>query len=280
MTRTMWGAALGVLALAAPAAGQTSGDQVCMEPCQLCMQKIQGNASGGVYENACAQCDRERAQARQRGQQAQGASAPTASRGSTSTSPGADVRASLDQVGRNLSQAVSGSTGDARRNMDQLAAQRGFGAGGTRLNTLITDVVGTFTGEGLNVEYQRPIADRISGVAGANYSRTSSTTGSLTAFGVAAGADFFPFTYAGQGLRVGPRLQLDFGQESVDHTRYFTDVGLGGEIGYNWQLSSGLALQLAGGLGGRIGGALTSGLDTRLGGDFGPYGKINVGWSW
>jgi hypothetical protein len=177
---------------------------------------------------------------------------------------------------------VSGAANDVRQGLGQMEQNqnRGLEGRGPMMNTLITDIVGSFTGQGLNAEYQRPIAERISGVVGANYSRTTSTTGSLTAFGGEVGADYFPFTMAGQGLRLGPRLALSFGQESVDHSRFFTDFGLGGELGYNWVGSSGLSLQGAVGLGGKVGGALTSGLDTRLGGDFGPYAKINLGWSW
>jgi hypothetical protein len=295
MTHTMWGAAVGALALATAASAQNnsqSNGQICLEPCQLCMQKIQGGGSGGVYDNACAQCDQQRTSARQQGNQASGPAAQShqaqgtgsgamASQGSSQPTPGSDVRASLDQAGRTLSKAASGAASDASGRADQFQRQQAMAsAGGARLNTIITDVVGTFNGQGLNVEYQRPIADRIVGVVGANYSRATSTTGDLTTFGGEVGADYFPFTYAGQGFRVGPRLALNFGRESVDNTRYLTDFGLGGEAGYNWQLSSGLSFQLAAGLGGRIGGALTSGLDTKLGGDFGPYGKINIGWSW
>jgi hypothetical protein len=293
----MWGAAVGALALATAASAQSnsqSNGQICLEPCQLCMQKIQGGASGGVYDKACAQCDEQRTSARQQESQASGptaqrsqqqmkgsSSGAVASQGSSQPSAGSDVRASLDQAARTLSNAANGAASDVSGRADQFQRQQGMASmGGGRTNTLITDVVGTFTGQGLNVEYQRPIAERISGVVGANYSRATSTTGDLTTFGGEVGADYFPFTYAGQGFRVGPRLALSFGRESVDHTRYLTDFGLGGEAGYNWQLSSGLSLQLAAGLGGRIGGALTSGLDTKLGGDFGPYGKINVGWSW
>jgi hypothetical protein len=277
MTGTRWALVASALALTTTAAAQSGGTEAqggaatsararCADPCQACMQRINGSASASddaCPSNSCTLCD----------QQQQARAQPGRASGQPAT--GSEVRTSLDQTGQNISNAVQGATNDLRG----LAQMQQRQAGGLR-NTLITDAIGTFTGEGLNLEYQRPIAERISGVVGANYSRTTSTTGSLTAFGGEAGLDFFPFSYAGTGLRIGPRLGLDLGQESVDNSRFFTDFGIGGEVGYNWVGQSGLSLQGALGLGGRVGGALTSGLDTRLGGDFGPYAKVNVGWSW
>jgi hypothetical protein len=257
-------------AAGASAAARTS----CGDPCQACMKSIQTGATDESCPNACASCDEQR-RARAEAQPGRSAGEP---------SSGSDVRTSLDQVGSNVSKAVSNAASDVGRNIDQarqsgMSARR-FGESGYH-QTLITDIVGTFAGQGLNVEYQRPLSERISGVVGANYSRSTSTTGSLTNFGGEVGLDYFPFSeVAGAGFRVGPRAALQMGQQSMDKSRFFTDFGLGGELGYNWVGSSGLSLQVAGGLGGKVGGALTSGLDTRLGGDFGPYGKVNVGWSW
>jgi len=271
---------IGVVGLAVTAEAQAQATQTgsgqapvrCVDPCAACMARIQGTGSSAEARscpNACSACDRLHAS----GGQAQ------AERSAAQPQQGPDVAASLDQAGRSVSGAVAGATTDVKENFGE-ARDRGVQGVGLRRNTLVTDAIGTFTGIGLNAEYQRPLAEKISGVAGAHYSRTNTVGGSATTFGGTLGADYFLVGGYNQGLRLGPRAGVDFGGVSANgDTNIDARLGLAGELGYNWMGRSGVSLQLAVGAGGRVGGSV-GGLNDQFGGDFGPYLRANVGWSW
>jgi hypothetical protein len=258
----------GVLALSSTAVAQTN-DKKCADPCRACMTQIQGtgSASDDACPNACSACDKARSEKAK------------ASQSSAAAQEGKEVRTGLSETAQSVSSAVQGAAQDVRQQIGQVQ-DRGLQGAGMRRNTLVTDAIGSVTGEGLNAEYQRPLSDKISGVVGGHFSRTNTVGGSATAFGASVGADYFLLGGYNQGLRIGPRAGLDFGGVSDNQdTNIDTRLGLGAELGYNWTGSSGLSAQLAGGLGGRVGGSV-GGLDDRFGGDFGPYVKANVGWSW
>ncbi|HET9599001.1 MAG TPA: hypothetical protein VFP65_25740 [Anaeromyxobacteraceae bacterium] len=254
------------------ASTQSGGAARCADPCAACMAKIQGtgsSAEAASCPNACSACDRLRAS----GGQAQ------AGQSSAQAQPGPDVTASLDNVGQSVSNSVNSAAAEVKQNFGQ-ASDRGLQGIGPRENTLVTDAIGTFTGEGVNVEYQRPLAEKISGVVGAHYSHTDAVGGAATVFGFTLGGDYFLVGSRNQGLRIGPRAGLDFGGVSAnDDTNFDAQIGLAGELGYNWMGRSGVTLELATGLGGRVGGSV-GGLNDRFGGDWGPYLRANLGWSW
>jgi hypothetical protein len=264
----LWMAMAGVLALGSTAVAQTN-DKKCADPCRACMTQIQGTGSAGddACPNACSACDKARSEKAK------------ASQSSAAAREGKDVRTGLDQTASSVSSAVQGAASDVRQQIGQ-AQDRGIQGVGMRRNTLVTDAIGAFTGEGVNAQYQRPLSEKISGVLGGHFSRTNTVGGSATSFGAEAGADYFVLGGYNQGLRIGPRAGVNFGGISAnDDTNISTRLGLGAELGYNWIGNSGLSAQLAGGLGGRVGTSV-GGLDDRLGGDFGPYVRANLGWSW
>jgi hypothetical protein len=58
-------------------------------------------------------------------------------------------------------------------------------------------------------------------------------------------------------------------------------MGLGGELGYNFIASNGVTGLLAGGLGGRVAGDdQNDDFESFVGGEFGPYVKVGLGFSW
>ena len=252
----------------------------CADPCAACMARINGtgsSAEAASCPNACSLCDRMHATS---GGQGQAKTASQAGQSTAQPEQGPDVTASLDSLGRSVSSSVNSAASEVKQNFGEVS-DRGIQGVGLRRNTLVTDAVGTFTGIGLNAEYQRPLAEKISGVAGAHYSRTNTVGGSATTFGGTLGADYFLVGGYNQGLRLGPRVGVDVGGVSANSgdTNIDARVGLAGELGYNWMGRSGVSMQLALGAGGRVGGSV-GGLNDQFGGDFGPYVRANVGWSW
>jgi hypothetical protein len=82
------------------------------------------------------------------------------------------------------------------------------------------------------------------------------------------------------GLRIGPRLDLSFGRESSTSTSTSARLGLTGEVGYNFISTNGITGMAAFGLGGRVAGDKNEQLSSAVGGEFGPYVKLGVGYSW
>jgi hypothetical protein len=57
-------------------------------------------------------------------------------------------------------------------------------------------------------------------------------------------------------------------------------LGLAGEVGYNFIANNAITGQAALGVGGRISGDKNEELNSGFGGEFGPYVKLGVGYSW
>jgi hypothetical protein len=148
-------------------------------------------------------------------------------------------------------------------------------------STLVTNPVGWFTGIGVNAELARPFREKFSWTAGAHYSQANATDTSLYTLGVLAGTDWFILGQNNEGFRVGPRLDYSFGREATpggNETRQ--RLGLAGELGYNFIATNGITGEAAFGVGGRIAGDKNTELSSSVGGDFGPYVKLGVGYSW
>lgn len=151
-------------------------------------------------------------------------------------------------------------------------------------NTLTTDPIGIITGDGLNAQYMRPIAPKVSAVGGASFGRLNAGGGTVSKFGANLGADYFLFGRYNEGLRIGPRLNLGVGRESiVDSPNTFGTFGVTGELGYNFIASNGITAGAAGGLGFVSGGEVSNenvspGVSTGTRPD--TYAKINLGYSW
>lgn len=144
-------------------------------------------------------------------------------------------------------------------------------------NTLTTSATGIFLGQGVNATYQRPFWEKISGLAGANFSRTRAADGAVTAFGALVGLDWFIIGQNNEGLRLGPRVDVGFGFESIGENSNFVSVGLAGELGYNWIASNGITAGVGAGVHGETGGITRT---ESFGGGWYPYGTLNVGYSW
>ena len=143
-------------------------------------------------------------------------------------------------------------------------------------NTLTTSATGLFLGQGVNAAFQRSFSEKFSGVLGANFSRTRAVGGALTNFGAMAGVDWFIIGQHNEGLRLGPRLDVGLGSDTVGDNQTFASIGIAGELGYNWIATNGITAGASAGLHGQRGG-VTNGLGT---GTWFPYGSVNVGYSW
>ncbi len=152
--------------------------------------------------------------------------------------------------------------------------------------SLFTNPIGWFSGLGINAELFHAFDDapKFSWVAGARYSATDATNGTASTFGLMGGADWFILGGNNAGLRVGPRLELAAGQERFGtgaSTNAFARLGLSGEVGYNFLASNGISGMAAIGLGGRIAGSnKNENFSSFVGGEFGPYLSIGLGYSW
>ncbi|HET6439441.1 MAG TPA: hypothetical protein VFG59_15340 [Anaeromyxobacter sp.] len=188
--------------------------------------------------------------------------------GTEAPAQGGSVLSAFEQAGHEL---VGGSRG----------APFGFKrSGGPFRYTLVTNPIGWFNGTGINAEAFGSLLPKISWVGGARFSSTDATNGSVNTFGVEAGMDYFLLGRNNEGLRVGPRLEVAFGRESFQTATTFGWMGLSGEVGYNFLASNGITGVVAAGLGGRIAGHRRENFASFTGGEFGPYGKVGIGYSW
>jgi hypothetical protein len=192
--------------------------------------------------------------------------------GTATTQPeaGQGVLAAFEQAGREL-------TGS--RPPGGMGMRRGGPVG----YMLVTNPVGWFSGLGINAELWGVFRDapKFSWVAGARYSVTDASNGTASTFGVEGGADWFIIGRNNEGLRLGPRVEFAAGREHFQGNTTFARMGLGGEVGYNFIASNGISGNLALGLGGRVAGdSQNDSFASFVGGEFGPYAKIGVGFSW
>jgi hypothetical protein len=158
----------------------------------------------------------------------------------------------------------------------------GYRAGGGPItSTLVTNPVGWFDGLGVNAEFHRSFEPKFSWVGGARYANTDVSNGTASTFGAMAGVDWYVLGRNNEGLRVGPRVEVAAGREDIaGEDTTFARMGLGGEIGYNFVASNGLTALVAGGLGGRVAGdEQNEDFASFVGGEFGPFLKLGLGYS-
>ncbi|MGC4000916.1 MAG: hypothetical protein QM767_27045 [Anaeromyxobacter sp.] len=215
---------------------------------------------------ARAQAQREVAAA----QASSGTGGATPDPGSATAAPGqgADVASAFGTATKEL-------TGPGR------GQALGLRARGPVSYTLTSNAVGWFNGLGANAELVGSLTPKLSWVGGLRYSSTDATNGTASTFGMEAGADYFLYGKHNEGFRVGPRLELAAGRESFEGSTTFAWMGASGEVGYNFIATNGLTGLLAVGLGGRIAGDERENFSSfTSGGDFGPYLKAGLGYSW
>jgi hypothetical protein len=148
---------------------------------------------------------------------------------------------------------------------------------------LVTNPVGWFSGLGVNAELFGAFQDapKFSWVAGARYSAADATNGTASTFGAELGADLFMIGAHNEGLRIGPRLELAAGRERFQGSTTFARLGMSGELGYNFVATNGISGLVAAGVGGRVAGdSKNESFASFVGGEFGPYAKIGVGYAW
>jgi hypothetical protein len=176
--------------------------------------------------------------------------------------------------------AAFGELTSARR-MESMGMRRGGRPVGY---TIITNPIGWFNGLGVNAEVFGAFMDapKFSWIGGARYSQTDVSNGNAKTFGALAGADWFIIGRNNEGLRLGPRVEVAAGRESVGTgSSTFARMGLGGEVGYNFIATNGITGLVAGGVGGRVAGdSQNEDFESFVGGEFGPYAKIGFGFSW
>jgi hypothetical protein len=175
-------------------------------------------------------------------------------------------------------QAASELTGRGR------TMAMGMRRGGPVGYTLITNPIGYFTGLGVNAEFYGAIRDatKFSWATGARYSKTDVSNGTASTFGAMGGIDWFILGRNNEGLRVGPRVEIAAGREDIQgEDTTFGRMGLAGEVGYNFIATNGITGLVAGGLGGRVAGdEQNEDFESSVGGEFGPYLKLGLGYSW
>ncbi len=291
----------------APAARQQSSAQASVGPAsgafdQACVDLLHGRMPEGekaikTLRDACAslmsgRAD-ERLQAEQRRQQqlaaqeqlrlqAQGVQPPNAQAQGGQVQPG--VATAQPQQG----QGVAAAFGQAASELTGAPRQKRLGmrAGGPVNYMLVTNPIGWFNGLGINGELFGALenAPKFSWVAGARYSGTDTSNGSATTFGAEGGIDWFIIGQHNEGLRVGPRVEVAAGREhltSSSSSTTFARMGLGGEVGYNFIATNGISGMAAVGLGGRVAGdSQNENFTSFVGGEFGPYAKVGIGFGW
>jgi hypothetical protein len=162
----------------------------------------------------------------------------------------------------------------------------GMRGGGRPVNyLLVTNPVGWFDGLGVNAELWGALggAPMFSWVGGVRYSGTDTSNGSATTFGLEAGFDWFIYGQHNEGLRLGPRVEFAAGRQHLTggNSTTFGRMGLGGELGYNFIATNGISGLAAVGLGGRVAGdSSNENFASFVGGEFGPYAKIGIGFGW
>src|SRR6266540_6736924 len=185
--------------------------------------------------------------------------------------PGQGVKAAFEQAASELTDPRKRSKGIGMRQSGPV----GY--------TLVTNPFGWFNGLGVNAELYGAIRDapKFSWVAGARYSNTDATNGTASTFGAMGGVDLFIIGHNNEGLRIGPRAELAAGRERFQGSTTFARLGLSGEVGYNFIATNGITGLLAAGLGGRVAGdSKNDDFASFVGGEFGPYLKAGLGYSW
>ncbi len=257
------------------AAGETSDlfDRACID--LLHGKMPQGEQEIRTLKDACSKLMSGRADERLQQEQRRKAEAAArqarveASRGTNQPQQGGGVLAAFQEAGREFT--------SPRRN-----ANMGYVRGGPIGYSLVTNPVGWFSGLGVNLELFHPLDPRFSWVLGARYSATDVSNGTASTFGAMGGVDFFVLGQNNAGLRIGPRVELAAGRERVSSSSTtFARLGLAGEVGYNYIASNGVTAIVAGGVGGRVAGdSQNENFSSFVGGEFGPYLKLGLGWSW
>jgi hypothetical protein len=184
--------------------------------------------------------------------------------------PGGGVRAAFGQ-------AASELTGRGTR------APMGMRQRGPVGFTLVTNPIGWFSGLGVNAELFGALEalPKISWAVGGRYSQADVSNGTATTFGAMGGVDWFIIGRNNEGLRLGPRVEVAAGREEIQGDTTFARMGFGGEVGYNFIASNGLTGLVAGGVGGRVAGdEQNDDFASFVGGEFGPYLKLGLGFSW
>jgi hypothetical protein len=147
--------------------------------------------------------------------------------------------------------------------------------------TLMTNPFGWFTGVGVNAELHRSFDPKFSWVAGARYSQTDASNGTAKTFGGMAGIDWYLVGRNNEGFHIGPRAEIAAGREEFQNSSTFARLGLSGEAGYSFIATNGITGMLAVGLGGRVAGdEQNEDFASFVGGEFGPYLKAALGFSW
>jgi hypothetical protein len=147
-------------------------------------------------------------------------------------------------------------------------------------NTLVTNPVGWFTGMGVNAELLHSFQPEFSWLGGLFYAQTQTQNQSVYTLGATAGADWFAIGRNNEGLRLGPRATFSFGRETPGSDATSSRLAVTGEVGYNFIASNGITGEAAFGLGGRVSGDKNNQLSAAIGGEFGPYVKLGLGYSW
>jgi len=204
-----------------------------------------------------------------------GAAPPPAAAGQATTQPepGKSVLSAFGQAGNEL----IGNRPAGAPPRPGLGMQR---SGQPYSWTLVTNPVGWFTGQGVNAEIWRQFQSRFAFIGGAHYSQTAASERTVYTLGFLAGTDFFILGKNNEGLRLGPRLDFSFGRDNSTNNDTTKRLGLAGELGYNFIASNGITGQAAFGLGGRVAGDKNNELSSAVGGEFGPYVKLGLGYSW
>jgi hypothetical protein len=182
--------------------------------------------------------------------------------------PGESVPSAFSRAGQELVGATPRTMMGFRRN------------GQPFQNTVTTNTIGWFTGGiGINADYTRSFEEKFSWTAGASYNQAAVSSANVYNMGFDGGADWYIIGRNNAGLRLGPRFDVSFGRETAG-AGVTSRLGITGELGYNFLASNGITGSGAFGLGGRVAGTANDQLSSGAGGEFGPYVKLNVGFSW
>jgi hypothetical protein len=219
----------------------------------------------------------------QAGQEVAAAKAGSEAATGTGAKPGEQSQAAEGQ-GSEAAQGMGGAFALAGRELTQSGGTNVMGrksAGKPIGFSLVTNPIGYFNGLGINAEAFGSLIPAISWVGGLRYSRTDATNGTVNTFGMEVGADYFLYGHNNEGLRIGPRLELALGRETFASSTNFAWLGLAGELGYNFVATNGITGVVAAGVGGRIAGDEREDFTNFTGGgEFGPYAKLGLGFSW
>jgi hypothetical protein len=296
-----WLVGLGLACALAPAAraqdAQQGSEQAGTSPAfeQACVDLLQGRVPTGgpdairALRSACESLMEERTAAHvEAGERAavQRELAATAPPGEPATGTGAapgEGSQAAEGQGSEAAQGIGAAFAQAGRELTSSGGTRVLGrkARGPVRFSLVTNPVGWFTGVGINAEGFGSIVPKVSWVGGLRYSKTDASSGTVNTFGVEGGADYFLYGRNNEGLRIGPRLELAVGRETFQDTTNFAWMGLSGEVGYNFIATNGITGLASVGVGGRIAGdERDDDFSSFTGGEFGPYAKLGIGYSW